>query len=245
MISESINRTISPSDEMYRYARSRIASDARARAYYFDTGRELAGGLEKFLRGAGLDPKRLDLLDFAAGYGRVTRRLAPMFASVTATDLDQEMIDFQRREFGVEGFVSPLDPRPLTDHGRDYDVVFVFSLFTHLPERMWRAWLASLAALVRSGGHVVFSTHSYELFAGLDPARFGDPAGWVDEFLFWETNETGGRLQTAAYGCTIVKDSFVRAAVAGLAGCEVARRYRKGEFHRYHDIYAVRCRAGA
>jgi SAM-dependent methyltransferase len=235
-----VNRVISPKDEMYLFARSRLPSDEAARTYYFDTGKELAIGVIRHLLENGVDPQTSDLLDYAAGYGRVTRWLAPAFRKVTAADLEPEMIDFQKRQNGVDGFIAPVAPALLRDHQRRYDAVFVFSLFTHLPETSLCAWLRSVAQLVRRGGSLFFSTHSYELFAELLPHDFDDPTTWVDEFVFWEGNETNGRLGADTYGSTIVTDSYVRTAVARMIGFEIAGHYKKGDFDRYHDMYVVR-----
>jgi 2-polyprenyl-3-methyl-5-hydroxy-6-metoxy-1,4-benzoquinol methylase len=243
-MNDRVNKVISPKDEMFNYIRTRMPNEESTQSYYFDTGRELAVNLLKYFMDVALQPEKLDFLDFAAGYGRVTRWLAPAFGSVTAADLEQEMIDFQRREYGVNGFVSGDSPQSLETHVKNYDVVFIFSLFTHLPDHTWRAWLRSLAALVRPGGYLIFSAHSYELFAQLNPAKFGDPDKWIDDFLFWETNETNGRLETSVYGCNIVKESYVRMAVDEVPGFELVRRFKKGEFDRYHDIYVIRNTGG-
>lgn len=240
---ERVSRDISPNDEMYLFARTQIPTDEMTRWYYFQTGKEVALGVIRHLLAAEeLDLRTLDLLDYAAGYGRVTRWLAPVFRSVTVADLEPAMIDFHKRTFGIDGFVASADPKHMTTGERNFDVVLVFSLFTHLPRSSWPKWLRAIADTIKPGGAFIFSVHSYELFAELNPARFGDPKTWTEDFLFWEDNETNGRLKTAAYGCTIVKESYVRAAVANLPGFEVAHHYKKGEFDRYHDIYAIRRR---
>lgn len=232
-------KTVSPRDEMFNYVQTRMPDVPSTENYYFNTGRELATNLVDYLAEQGLDSRNMSLLDFAAGYGHVTRWLLRLFGFVTMSDLEQDMVDFQGREFGGQGFVSGSDPAELAGHAGRYDVVFVFSLFTHLPQASWPKWLAALSGLVRSGGHLIFSTHSYELFAFLNPAQFGDPATWKDEFLFWQTNETQGRLDTEVYGCNIVKESYIMGAVAELPGFVVRRRYKMGEFDRYHDINVV------
>jgi hypothetical protein len=119
-------------------------------------------------------------------------------------------------------------------------VVFVFSLFTHLPDTSWRDWLRALTGLVRPGGHFIFSTHSYELIAQLNPVEFGNPKTWIEEFLFWEVNETNGRLQSSVYGSNVLKQSYVRRAVDELPGFELIYHYKGGEFDRYHDMYVIR-----
>jgi SAM-dependent methyltransferase len=237
-LEQAVSREIAPKDEMYHYPRANLPSDEAARIYYFETGRELAVHLIEHLAERGLDPRKLDLLDYAAGYGRVTRWLAPAFKSVTVTDLDPQMLEFQRRCHGVDGFVPSTDPAKLAAHTRTYDVVFVFSLFTHLPQTTWSKWLNAISRLVRPGGTLVFSVHSYEFFAQRNPERFGDRSTW--NFTFWEGNETNGRLSEKQYGCSIVSDAYARAAIDGLPDFEFERLYKMGEFDRYHDMYVAR-----
>ena len=244
VMDQEVNRAISPRDEMLIYARGQLPSCEASRTYYFDTGKELATGLLQYLLSLGLDPEQLSILDFAAGYGRVTRWLVPTYGMVIVADLEQAMIDFHGRAFGVQGFVSCTDPQVLLSHKKDYDIIFVFSLFTHLPQSTWRTWLGALAGRIKPGGHLIFSTHSYELMAQLNPAQFGDPGTWVEEFLFWEINETNGRLETSAFGCNVVKQSYVLSAVNELQDLEFVRHYKGGEFDRYHDIYVTRKNSG-
>jgi len=234
-----INLTISPNDEVYHYAKSQIKDEEVTKTYYRDTGKKLAINLIDFLQHEGLSANNLDLLDFAAGYGRVTRWLVPCFKTVEMADTESDMLDFHRREYGISGFLINNDPRSLAQFDKTYDVIFVFSLFTHLPDRTWELWLQAISRMVRPKGFLVFSTHSYELFAELNPAQFGDPATWVEPFLFWETNETNSRLETSVYGCTIVKDSFVRQVVDRLSGFRSVRHFTKNQFDLYHDIYII------
>jgi 2-polyprenyl-3-methyl-5-hydroxy-6-metoxy-1,4-benzoquinol methylase len=234
-----VARVISEKDEMFRYARAALPSDTEATAYYLDTGRELATGLLKGLLASGIDPASVDLLDFAAGYGRVSRWLAPVLRSVTVADLEQDMLDFQRQVIGVEGYCSSTSPDAPVAGGRTFDVVFAFSLFTHLPDASWLPWLGALSAALRPGGRLVFSTHSYELFALLNPAEYADRGNWYREFVFWAGNETGGRLDASGYGSNITSESYVRRRIAETAGINGARRFPMGEFDRYHDIYVA------
>lgn len=239
-LEKKIVKAISPKDEMYNFARGKMNSKGEADEYYFSTGRNLAMNLVNYLEEAGQDCASMDLLDFAAGYGRVSRWFSPLFKSVTPSDLEKAMIDFHKKEFGNVGFVSSADPATLAEHQERYDVVFVFSLFTHLPESIWGEWLAGLAGLTRPGGYMVFSTHSYELFAKLNPAMFGDASTWTKSFVFWQSNETEGRLDTEEYGCNIVTEDFIQGEVDKLPGYELVTRFKMGEFDLFHDMNVLR-----
>lgn len=231
---------ISPRCEMYAYARSKLQSDDDARNYYFTSGQNVADHLYKYLRQEGIDPAKLTALDFACGYGRVTRWLSKIFARTSASDLEPSMIEFVGSRFGVDTFLSDRSPEAIAAMDRRFDVVFVFSLFTHLPEASWRRWSAALFGLLNPGGYLLFSTHSYQLFATLDPTRYADPASWQSDYVFWRDNETKGRLSTDDYGGCIVTPRFVESVFGDIPGAKVARHFKMGEFDRYHDIYAIR-----
>ena len=162
---ERIDRTIHPRCEMYGYARTQL-ENKRARAYYFETAHELVVRLQAVLEEQGTVLKTSSLLDFASGYGRFTRFFVHLFREVQVSDLEPEMLAYASRRFGVDGFLSSTDPAALSNTRR-FDVVFCFSLFTHLPASVWIDWLGALAGLVNEGGLLVFSTRSPALATSL------------------------------------------------------------------------------
>jgi SAM-dependent methyltransferase len=164
---------IHPDCEMYGYAR-RMHGEEEARAYYFSSGLHLVGHLQRFFEARGLRTEELSLLDFAAGYGRFTRYFVQLFREVVVSDLEPQMLDFAERCFGTPGFLSTTDPEQLAIDRR-FDAVFCFSLFTHLPEAPWRAWLRRLADLVEPGGHLLFSTRSPGLARSLRASTLARP----------------------------------------------------------------------
>ena len=153
-----INREIHPRCEMFAFA-AKTSGEEAARNYYFHSAHFLVEHLLRRLACANRRPGDLAILDFASGYGRFARFFAALFGRVTVADIDAEMIAFNRRAFGVDGFVSPSLPSSL-EPSPDYDVVFVFSLFTHLAEQPWHAWLRALWRFVRPRGLLVFSART-------------------------------------------------------------------------------------
>ena len=154
---------IHPNDLMYLwYLRDSVA---RARATYFSSGDRNTREFEVILEGLGrtLGPE-LSLLDFACGYGRVTRFLVAELGRdrVTVSDVEPAAVDFVVAALGASGF-DPTRRAEDLDHEGRYDVILVASLFSHLPRREWEAWLAKLFGLLTERGVLVFSTQGTSL----------------------------------------------------------------------------------
>jgi SAM-dependent methyltransferase len=147
------------------------------------------------------------LLDFASGYGRLTRALLQRLPAerIWVSDIYAEAIDWQVRVFGVNGFASVPDPTALT-HDRKHDVIFVGSLFSHLPAELFRAWLQRLHALLTPDGVLAFSVHDESI---LPPDQGMDESGL--RFFPWSES---GSLDPAIYGMTYVTETFVADAIA-------------------------------
>jgi SAM-dependent methyltransferase len=169
---------IDPRDEMLEFLLGVHPDAEQARCGYFRSGWSIADTLSQVLAwrfgrpgppaGGGDDPGGPVVLDFASGYGRVTRFLLDAVPAerLWVSDILAEAVAAQRASFGVHGFVSTLRPEDLAAP-RAFDAITVTSLFTHLPEERFHAWLAALWRLVRPGGVLLFSTHD----AALHPAE--------------------------------------------------------------------------
>ena len=182
----------------------------RAAQMYFKGGDWNTRDVERVLDEAGFPLGNAgSLLEFAAGYGRLTRhfvqRLAP--SRVTVSDIDPGGVDFLRRRLGVNGFYSVSAPGALRQDGR-YDMIIVVSLFSHLPHHAWGPWLERLGTLLTPGGVLLFTTMNYD---DADPKDFETQA---DGFLYRRQNETRGRLDPGGYGAAFVTPGYVERAVA-------------------------------
>ena len=76
------------------------------------------------------------LLDFASGYGRVTRFLVDRIPAgrVTAGEISERALAFQSAKLGTRSLQSSTLASQLL-FPRKYQVVVAFSLLTHLPEQ--------------------------------------------------------------------------------------------------------------
>ena len=225
-------------DEMLEFLRAVHEDDpGQALCAYYRTGREIAELLLQVLRwrfGASL-PERA-VLDFASGWGRVSRFLVPELGAgrLTVSDVLADAVAFQRRAFGVDGVVSAIRPEDLSLAGT-FDAVLVTSLFTHLPEARFRDWLAALWRRLRPGGVLLFSTHD----SALHPAeeRRGRP------FLFEAASESRS-LSLEDYGTTWVDEPFVRAALAQVSPGASAVRLPRA-LCNFQDLWVVAAESDA
>lgn len=105
-----------------------------------------------------------DILDIPCGHGRALRYLHAAFpnARLTACDLDTDGVDFCARTFGARPVYSDVDPRRV-DIGGKFDLIWVGSLFTHLPAEQWGHFLEAFTSWLQPGGLLVFSTHGREI----------------------------------------------------------------------------------
>jgi SAM-dependent methyltransferase len=101
-----------------------------------------------------------NILDFPCGHGRVLRSLQSAFptAKLTACDIDRDGVDFCEATFGVTGVYSDNDLDQV-EVGRGFDLIWVGSLFTHLPDARWPDFLDFLASRLAPTGLLVFTTH--------------------------------------------------------------------------------------
>jgi hypothetical protein len=219
---DSFVAEIDDDDELLLYSLDVVADKPAFRYYhavrsYFQGGEWNAAEVEKVLRdhGFSLGDAR-SLLEFACGWGRVTRHLIHLVdpARITVSDIDPRAVDFVRRELGVRGFYSTSGADELV-HDRRYDVIVAVSLFSHLPPAHWGPWLRRLGGLLDEDGVFLFSTlgmHAFEV--NVPQADWGGFSRVTEGFFYSEANETRGRLSADHYGTAYVDDTFVRNAAA-------------------------------
>jgi SAM-dependent methyltransferase len=90
----------------------------------------------------------------------VLRSLKAAFpdAKLTACDIDRDGVDFCESTFGATGVYSSEDLN-LVELNGSFDLIWVGSLFTHLPDAKWGHFLEFLSDRLAPSGLLVFTTH--------------------------------------------------------------------------------------
>ena len=131
-----LNCSIAPHDDIFGFFAGHPSSRNPLRDYLADGWRTLS---ELMLLLEAVDQPLLKtpcVLEFASGHGRFTRHLVKALGAdrVVVSDVVPDAVEFSRRTFGVEGFMSASVPEQVQWPQR-YELVFVLSLFSHLPRR--------------------------------------------------------------------------------------------------------------
>ena len=102
------------------------------------------------------------VLDFGCGWGRILRFfLKDLDAGrLWGIDTRDKMIDVCRRTIPGAHFerAGPWPPAPMDD--ASFDLVYAFSVFSHLSEEMHEAWLQEFHRILKPGGLLIVSTRN-------------------------------------------------------------------------------------
>jgi SAM-dependent methyltransferase len=112
------------------------------------------------------------VLDFGCGCGRVIRHWHDLQGPVIhGCDVSEDQIDWCRRNLAFARFArNNLEP-PLEYPDETFDLVYAFSVFTHLPEDLQLAWMDELYRITQAGGYVVVSTHGEPFLVRLSKSQ--------------------------------------------------------------------------
>ncbi len=223
---------ISPDDEMYLFTKSNAQTQKETSSYlYLETGHYCFKTIENIVKSLGISLGNTGcFLDFACGYGRVTRFLAQEFAphKIWVSDIYKDAVDFQKKYFKVNGFYSYADPSHVEFPGK-FDIIYAGSLFSHLPENRFKQWLSALWGTLNDGGILIFSTHGERLCPS---GTQMSPSG----FAFVGRSESR-TLSAEEYGITFVTSGWVKQLAARLGINNI--QFLQQELCGFQDIYVA------
>ena len=172
------------------------------------------------------------VLDFGCGWGRMLRFFLREVSArnLHGVDVDPEMVSLCRTQFGpLASFdvVPPTPPAP-TLQGQ-YDVIYLYSVFSHLSREVHLAWVEEFARRLAPGGLLLATTQGRRFLDFCESLRTGRPpeSPWQQslarcfpdhtdagqrydqgEFLF-EPTGGGEHRPSSFYGEAVVPRGFV------------------------------------
>lgn len=229
---------VHPMDFIFHFVFSNPAFETKENAvrYYFEDGFRSAQNLLHLLGDiCGFDGKRsLRLLEFASGYGCVTRHLSNVlpFCITTSCDIHPEAVQFIREKLNTDAVSSASRPEDL-HLKKDFDVVFALSFFSHMPKATFSRWLRKLASLVKPEGYLVFTTH------GLASRKFLQNCRFDEEGFWYNASSEQKDISTDEYGLACTMPNYVFALISQIPEVTV-KYYREGYWWEHQDVYCLR-----
>jgi SAM-dependent methyltransferase len=207
---------------------------------YFSGGRSDAHAVLRVADQLGLSLEDATVLEFASGYGRVTRHLkglVPQSSNLIASDIHEDACGFIASEIGVKAEPSATSPAGLNISG-NVNFLFALSLFSHLPERTFGPWLYALYDRVAPGGYLLFTTHG-EFARHKVPEFFTENFDEAKGFGFRPESDQQD-LDSTDYGTAVVSIPYVANAIYRHAPGSLIISMSSGTWFGIQDGWIIR-----
>ena len=182
------------------------------------------------------------ILDLPCGFGRVARMLRARYpdAALTLCDLDKAAVDFSSRAFGARGVYSTPNFRDL-HLGGTFDLIWVGSLLTHLPEHQTRQFLDFAGRHMGPDSRLVVTSHGQYVAERLRITTYGltNPAacGLLSQYLV-DGYAYRGYSGDPAYGISLAARAWYERLFAGSA--LQLESYIEQGWDRHQDVLVIR-----
>jgi 2-polyprenyl-3-methyl-5-hydroxy-6-metoxy-1,4-benzoquinol methylase len=205
-----VSGAIHPEDFIFHYLLNASTDKPRGSQLYFERGRSSAEGVAAIYRDYSARPPK-QVLDFASGYGCVTRHLPEVLpgSEVFACDVLESCVNFMSQTLRFRALRSTKIPEELVIK-KIFDLVVVLSLFSHLPERTFSRWLRQIVRLAAPRGIVLFTTHGQ-----ISAPHFGNPPLTADGFWHEPRMELPS-LDPTHYGLSICSRRYCETCIEEL-----------------------------
>ena len=173
------------------------------------------------------------ILDWGCGCGRVLRHWSELGGTrVCGCDISPTMVAWCRRNLPfAEVAVTEIEP-PLPYPDAWFDLVYAFSVFTHLPEDLQHAWIAECFRVLKPDGYLLLSTLG-EHYASLERLSETERQAFAAGELVVLYERSAGTSLCSAYH----PPDYVHRKLA--AGFDVAS-FRPAGDAGGHDIHLLR-----
>jgi SAM-dependent methyltransferase len=151
-----------------------------------------------------------DLLDFGCGCGRVLRHLKN-YKSIRlhGTDCNATAIRWCDENLNFAEFSSNALQPPLRYRAQSFDLIYAFSIFTHLTEQLQKAWIVELGRVLKPNGLLVITTNGDQYIQG-DPLSRAEQEAYRRGELVLRRQDIVGQNACVAFH----PESYVRRTLA-------------------------------
>lgn len=183
------------------------------------------------------------MLDFGCGPGRHITHLLRVLpqAQIFGCDISRRNIDRCRKAYPMAHFFQNTVGPPVEFDNNQFDFIYSYSVFTHLTEENHKKWLRELARILKPGGVMLHTTHSYECLCRL---QFWSPER-LDKYKVREPIEALTMPEeryhyapeselTPEYGYTIISQEYVMNNWPKYSGAKILR-YVPGAIEAYPE----------
>lgn len=216
-------------DEMYLFAYGNVKSIRLAQLRYFSVGKKIFQALQQIVNHHFADTN-LQVLDFACGYGRVTRHMMTQWrnADIWASDISHSALAFQSAQLYTNTFPSTYTPSDV-NFPTAFDCILVCSLFSHLPQKTFTDWMDTLYGALSERGILVFTVHDQAML----PATVRMP----ELGHLYVPSSENAKLDKNEYGTAYVAEHFIQQMTRMITGKSAIRV--PGAINNAQDIYVI------
>ncbi|HEY8776013.1 MAG TPA: class I SAM-dependent methyltransferase [Gaiellaceae bacterium] len=169
-------------------------------AFFLRSGKQHADLVRDVLREQGAEIEDLGaLLDWGCGCGRVLRQWSGLpGAGVFGCDINPKMVQWCAANLDfAEVSVTELEP-PLPYADSTFDLIYAFSVFTHLSEQLQQEWMSECLRVLRPEGYLLISTMG-EYYLGLQRLSESEQQAFASGELVVLYERSAGTSLCSAY----------------------------------------------
>jgi SAM-dependent methyltransferase len=218
-------------------------------AHYLAVGVSALQNINAAVKAAGIE-RISTILDLPCGHGRVTRALRAVFpsAEISVSDLDTDGLEFCSSQFDAQPLTSSSNFRTL-NFGKIFDLIWVGSLITHLPEEMTLDFIFFILRHLSPKGVAVISSHGSFIAGRIQVAVLQGGEGYGTEngmarlmldryfsygFGYADYPDTDTSIQS--YGVSLISREWMVSSISLATGRLVF--YKDHAWDRHHDMVA-------
>jgi SAM-dependent methyltransferase len=210
----------------------RLVTGAEDTSWFLKSGEIHTRIIREMLEKNGLDIEKFDsILDFGCGCGRLIRHWNTLERpAVHGSDYNPQLISWCKENLDFARFqLNDLVGR-LRYENEKFDLIYAFSVFTHLTEPQHFHWIEELSRVLLPGGHLIITTHGERFLENLSP---DDKERYRNGQLVVRHEEAAGSNRCAAFH----PEPYVREK---LARDLILVDYRPGTKECSQDMYLLK-----